>query len=46
MSRHVARRVLQAWDAGLGKSGHDGQLALLLQLPAEGACNDFSTRPR
>ena len=47
MSRQVspAQRVLQAWDAGLSKSGHDGQLVLKLQLPPEGACNGFNTRP-
>ena len=32
------------WDVGLSKSDHVGQLAPKLQLPTEGACDDFSTR--
>ena len=37
--------LLQAWDAWLSRSGHVGQLVPKLQLLAEGACNDFNTRP-
>ena len=38
----LVRRVLQAWDAGLSRSGQDGHLALKLQLPAEGAYDDLA----
>ena len=37
------RRVwLQAWDAGLTRSGQVGRLVSKLQLPVEGACNDLA----